>query len=82
MANSTSNSSCWDILLEFKVKNADDDWELGLLMIDLHQLRLNKFLWGGDRGRREVCLRPIWWFDYFRRQTRAFADYLKRLVQG
>jgi CRISPR-associated RAMP protein (TIGR02581 family) len=72
---------------EFKavVENADD-WELGLLMIGLHQFETEQIPLGGGRSRGlgVVCLKidRMWWFDYPEDKPEQLLDYLKRLVQG
>jgi len=47
------------------VENADD-WELGLLMIGLHQFETEQIWEGRSRGLGVVCLKidRMWWFDY------------------
>jgi len=44
-----------------------DDWELGLLMIGLHQFETEQILWEGAIAVLGVVCPKIdrmWWFDY------------------
>ncbi|MEO8890632.1 MAG: CRISPR-associated RAMP protein Csx7 [Coleofasciculaceae cyanobacterium] len=72
---------------EFKavVENAED-WELGLLMIGLHQFETEQIPLGGGRSRGlgvvKLDINQMWWFDYPEKKPEELLDYLKRLVQG
>lgn len=72
---------------EFKavVENAED-WELGLLMIGLHQFETEQIPLGGGRSRGLGVVRleinRMWWFDYPNNKPNELLEYLKRLVQG
>nr|RNJ64963.1 MAG: CRISPR-associated RAMP protein [Leptolyngbya sp. IPPAS B-1204] len=67
------------------VENAED-WELGLLMIGLHQFETEQIPLGGGRSRGLgiVCLEvdDVWWFDYPEDQPEELLTYLQRLTQG
>jgi len=49
------------------VENAED-WELGLLMIGLHQFETEQIPLGGGRSRGlgvvKLAIEDVWWFDY------------------
>lgn len=72
---------------EFKavVENAED-WELGLLMIGLHQFETEQIPLGGGRSRGlgivQLKLDRVWWFDYPDDQPGELLAYLKRLVDS
>lgn len=72
---------------EFKavVENAED-WELGLLMIGLHQFETEQIPLGGGRSRGlgvvKLDINQMWWFDYPEDKPQELLDYLKRLLQG
>ncbi len=72
---------------EFKavVENAYE-WELGLLMIGLHQFETEQIPLGGGRSRGlgvvRLDINQMWWFDYPNQKPEELLDYLKRLVQG
>lgn len=72
---------------EFKaiVENAED-WELGLLMIGLHQFETEQIPLGGGRSRGLGVVRlevaDVWWFDYPDGKPDELLTYLKRLVTG
>ncbi|MGJ3250429.1 MAG: type III CRISPR-associated RAMP protein Csx7 [Elainellaceae cyanobacterium] len=72
---------------EFKavVENAQD-WELGLLMIGLHQFETEQIPLGGGRSRGLGVVRleisDTWWIDYPDDQPEELLTYLKRLVAG
>lgn len=72
---------------EFKavVENAEE-WELGLLMIGLHQFETEQIPLGGGRSRGlgvvKLDINQMWWFDYPEDKPQELLDYLKRLVQG
>lgn len=74
-------------LFEFRavVENAED-WELGLLMIGLHQFETEQITLGGGRSRGLGVVRleidRMWWFNYPKDKPDQLLDYLKRLVQG
>ncbi|MFZ4728091.1 MAG: type III CRISPR-associated RAMP protein Csx7 [Pseudanabaena sp.] len=71
---------------EFKavVENAEE-WELGLLMIGLHQFETEQIPLGGGRSRGLGVVRldidQLRWFDVEDNPTRLI-DYLKKLVDG
>jgi CRISPR-associated RAMP protein (TIGR02581 family) len=66
------------------VENAED-WELGLLMIGLHQFETEQIPLGGGRSRGLGVVRldidQLRWFDVEDDPTRLI-DYLKKLVNG
>jgi CRISPR-associated RAMP protein (TIGR02581 family) len=72
---------------EFKavVENAED-WELGLLMIGLHQFESEQIPLGGGRSRGLGVVRlevsDVWWMDYPEDKPDELLAYLKRLVAG
>ncbi|MDJ0615359.1 MAG: CRISPR-associated RAMP protein Csx7 [Calothrix sp. MO_192.B10] len=72
---------------EFKaiVENAED-WELGLLMIGLHQFETEQIPLGGGRSRGlgvvKLDISEMLWFDYPPEQPHLLLDYLKKLVMG
>ena len=72
---------------EFKavVENAEE-WELGLLMIGLHQFETEQIPLGGGRSRGlgvvKLNINQMWWFDYPDNKPEELLDYLERLVQG
>ncbi|AKG20260.1 type III CRISPR-associated RAMP protein Csx7 [Calothrix sp. 336/3] len=72
---------------EFKaiVENAEE-WELGLLMIGLHQFETEQIPLGGGRSRGlgvvKLDIREMLWFDYPPEQPHLLLDYLKKLVMG
>lgn len=72
---------------EFKavVENAED-WELGLLMIGLHQFETEQIPLGGGRSRGLGVVRlevsDAWWVDYPEDKPEELLTYLKRLVAG
>ncbi|MEH1964381.1 MAG: CRISPR-associated RAMP protein Csx7 [Nostoc sp.] len=76
-----------ETLFEFKavVENAKP-WELGLLMIGLHQFETEQIPLGGGRSRGlgvvKLDIREMWWFDYPENKPEELLDYLQRLVQG
>jgi CRISPR-associated RAMP protein (TIGR02581 family) len=63
-----------------------EDWELGLLMIGLHQFETEQIPLGGGRSRGLGVVRlnmsEMWWFDYPENKPEELLDYLQRLVQG
>lgn len=67
------------------VENAED-WELGLLMMGLHQFATQQIPLGGGRSRGlgvvELKIDDVWWFDYPAEQPQELIAYLKRLVDG
>ncbi|MEA5513320.1 CRISPR-associated RAMP protein Csx7 [Nodularia sp. UHCC 0506] len=67
------------------VENAEP-WELGLLMIGLHQFETEQIPLGGGRSRGlgvvKLDIREMWWFDYPENKPEELLDYLQRLVQG
>lgn len=67
------------------VENAAE-WELGLLMIGLHQFETEQIPLGGGQSRGLGVVRleieQMWWFDYPEDQPEQLLDYLKNLVQG
>lgn len=72
---------------EFKavVENAEE-WELGLLMIGLHQFETEQIPLGGGRSRGLGVVRldidKMHWFDYPEDQPHLLLEYLKKLVRG
>jgi CRISPR-associated RAMP protein (TIGR02581 family) len=74
-------------LFEFKaiVENAKD-WELGLLMIGLHQFETEQIPLGGGRSRGlgvvKLDIKEMLWFDYSKDQPQLLIDYLKKLIIG
>lgn len=67
------------------VENAQD-WELGLLMIGLHQFETEQIPLGGGRSRGlgvvRLDIKDMLWFDYPEDQPDLLIDYLKKLVMG
>lgn len=65
------------------VENAED-WELGLLMIGLHQFETEQIPLGGGRSRGlgvvKLAIEDVWWFDYPEDHPDELLMYLKRLV--
>lgn len=72
---------------EFKavVENAEE-WELGLLMIGLHQFETEQIPLGGGRSRGlgvvRLDIKEMHWFDYPEDQPHLLLEYLKKLVRG
>ncbi|MFE4108369.1 type III CRISPR-associated RAMP protein Csx7 [Almyronema epifaneia] len=72
---------------EFKavVENAED-WELGLLMIGLHQFESEQIPLGGGRSRGlgvvKLNIQDVWWVDYPEERPEELLTYLQRLVKG
>ncbi|MEM9924583.1 MAG: CRISPR-associated RAMP protein Csx7 [Cyanobacteria bacterium P01_D01_bin.50] len=72
---------------EFKaiVENAEE-WELGLLMIGLHQFETEQIPLGGGRSRGlgvvKLDIKDMLWFDYPKDRPDLLLDYLKKLVMG
>jgi CRISPR/Cas system CSM-associated protein Csm3 (group 7 of RAMP superfamily) len=72
---------------EFKavVENAED-WELGLLMIGLHQFETQQIPLGGGRSRGlgvvQLEISDAWWMDYPENRPKELLIYLQRLVAG
>ncbi|MBW4478572.1 MAG: CRISPR-associated RAMP protein [Tolypothrix brevis GSE-NOS-MK-07-07A] len=72
---------------EFKaiVENAEE-WELGLLMVGLHQFETEQIPLGGGRSRGlgvvKLDISEMLWFDYPPDQPHLLLDYLKKLVMG
>ena len=72
---------------EFKaiVENTEE-WELGLLMIGLHQFETEQIPLGGGRSRGlgvvKLDIGEMLWFDYPPDQPHLLLDYLKKLVMG
>lgn len=72
---------------EFKaiVENAEE-WELGLLMIGLHQFETEQIPLGGGRSRGLGVVRleldRKWWFDYPENEPKQLIDYLERLIHN
>ena len=70
---------------EFKavVENAEE-WELGLLMIGLHQFETEQIPLGGGRSRGlgvvKLEIDKMRWFDYPEDRPDLLIDYLKKLV--
>lgn len=71
---------------EFKavVENAED-WELGLLMIGLHQFETEQIPLGGGRSRGlgvvKLDIQKMHWFDT-RNDSSRLIEYLQKLVTG
>jgi CRISPR-associated RAMP protein (TIGR02581 family) len=67
------------------VENAED-WELGLLMIGLHQFESEQIPLGGGRSRGLGVVRlevtDAWWMDYPEDRPEELLTYLKRLIDG
>ncbi|MBW4634699.1 MAG: CRISPR-associated RAMP protein [Iphinoe sp. HA4291-MV1] len=67
------------------VENAEE-WELGLLMIGLHQFETEQVPLGGGRSRGlgvvKLDINDMLWFDYPEDQPQLLLDYLKKLVMG
>jgi CRISPR-associated RAMP protein (TIGR02581 family) len=67
------------------VENAED-WELGLLMIGLHQFENEMIPLGGGRSRGLGVVRlnidDVWWIDYPEDKPQELISYLQRLVAG
>jgi CRISPR-associated RAMP protein (TIGR02581 family) len=67
------------------VENAEE-WELGLLMIGLHQFETEQIPLGGGRSRGlgvvKLDISEMLWFDYPPDQPHLLLDYLKKLVMG
>lgn len=71
---------------EFKavVENAEE-WELGLLMIGLHQFETEQIPLGGGRSRGlgvvRLDIKKMHWFDYPEDQPHLLLEYLEKLVR-
>jgi len=67
------------------VENAEE-WELGLLMIGLHQFETEQIPLGGGRSRGlgvvKLELNKKWWFDYPTHQPEQLIQYLQHLIQN
>lgn len=67
------------------VENAHD-WELGLLMIGLHQFETEQIPLGGGRSRGlgvvKLEIDKMRWFDYPEDRPDLLIEYLKKLVMG
>lgn len=65
------------------IENAED-WELGLIVIGLHQFESEQISLGGGRSRGlgavKLALQDIWWVDYPEERPNELLMYLKRLV--
>lgn len=76
-----------DTPFEFKaiVENAEE-WELGLLMVGLHQFETEQIPLGGGRSRGlgvvRLELTEKWWFDYPDKQPGELITYLRHLVNN
>ncbi|MEB3181612.1 MAG: CRISPR-associated RAMP protein Csx7 [Nostocaceae cyanobacterium] len=74
-------------VFDFKaiVENAEE-WELGLLMIGLHQFEIEQIPLGGGSSRGlgvvKLVIDEMLWFDYPKDQPQLLIDYLKKLVMG
>jgi CRISPR-associated RAMP protein (TIGR02581 family) len=66
------------------VENAED-WELGLLMIGLHQFETEQIPLGGGKSRGlgvvELNIDQVWWVDYPDDRPEELITYLQRLVK-
>ena len=67
------------------VENAED-WELGLLMIGLHQFESEQIPLGGGRSRGlgvvKLDISDVWWVDYPEDRPEELLTYLQRLIGG
>jgi len=67
------------------VENAEE-WELGLLMIGLHQFETEQIPLGGGRSRGlgvvRLAINNAWWVDYPKERPSELITYLQHLVQG
>ena len=67
------------------VENAEE-WELGLLVVGLHQFERQMIPLGGGRSRGlgvvELSIDRTWWVDYPEDQPQELITYLQRLVNG
>lgn len=67
------------------IENAED-WELGLIMIGLHQFESEQVPLGGGRSRGlgvvKLNLQDVWWVDYPEDRPQELLTYLERLVNG
>ncbi|MGF1482363.1 MAG: CRISPR-associated RAMP protein Csx7 [Cyanophyceae cyanobacterium] len=67
------------------VENAEK-WELGLLMIGLHQFETQQIPLGGGRSRGlgvvKLRLEKRWWFDYPASDPEQLIQYLQRLLNN
>jgi CRISPR-associated RAMP protein (TIGR02581 family) len=67
------------------VENAHD-WELGLLMVGLHQFETEQIPLGGGRSRGlgvvKLNIDDVWWIDYPEDKPQELITYLQRLVAG
>ena len=67
------------------IENAHD-WELGLLMIGLHQFETEQIPLGGGRSRGlgvvKLNIDDVWWIDYPKDKPQELITYLQRLVAG
>jgi len=76
-----------DTPFEFRaiIENAED-WELGLLMVGLHQFETEQIPLGGGRSRGlgvvRLELTEKWWFDYPDTQPEELITYLRHLVNN
>lgn len=61
-------------------------WELGLLMIGLHQFENEQIPLGGGRSRGlgvvKLDIGDVWWVDYPEERPEELLTYLQRLVGG
>ncbi|MEM6838061.1 MAG: CRISPR-associated RAMP protein Csx7 [Cyanobacteria bacterium P01_C01_bin.120] len=67
------------------IENAED-WELGLIMIGLHQFESEQIPLGGGRSRGlgvvKLNVQNAWWVDYPEDRPEELLMYLQRLVNG
>jgi CRISPR-associated RAMP protein (TIGR02581 family) len=74
-------------LFQFRaiVENAEE-WELGLLMIGLHQFETEQIPLGGGRSRGlgvvKLSLNNHWWFDYPENDPAQLIQYLQHLIHN
>ncbi|WP_346291413.1 type III CRISPR-associated RAMP protein Csx7 [Sphaerothrix gracilis] len=65
------------------IENAED-WELGLIMIGLHQFESEQIPLGGGQSRGlgvvKLDLQDVWWIDYSEDRPDELLMYLKRLI--
>lgn len=74
-------------LFQFRaiVENAEE-WELGLLMVGLHQFETQQIPLGGGRSRGlgvvKLLLDKHWWFDYPESDPEQLIQYLQHLIHN
>jgi CRISPR-associated RAMP protein (TIGR02581 family) len=74
-----------DFQFKAVVENADE-WELGLLMIGLHQFETAQIPLGGGKSRGlgivELDIDKMLWFNYSKNEPERLLTYLKKLVNN